>query len=143
MAGDVAKKYNMNFVIEPNGHPQSVIRLYTDGIEFLRRLDHPYVKMMAVTSYFIAEKWPIEDIAKAPDLLVHTHTAGDGGQPGVGNMTEYNTNFFRLLRSIGYNKSVSISGSWVSTRGGAMDFNYESGKCLKYLQDLRAKVYAG
>lgn len=142
MAGDIAKKYNMNLVVEPNGHPQSLIRLYTEGIDYLKRLDHPNVKIMADTNYFIAGKWDIEDIKKAPDLIVHSHTAGIAGQPGVGDMTEYHTKMFRVLRSIGYNKTVGIACPWVSTKGGAMDFKYESAKSLKYLQDLRAKVYA-
>ena len=97
---------------------------------------------MADTNYFIAGKWDIEDIKKAPDLIVHSHTAGIAGQPGVGDMTEYHTKMFRVLRSIGYNKTVGIACPWVSTKGGAMDFKYESAKSLKYLQDLRAKVYA-
>jgi sugar phosphate isomerase/epimerase len=143
MAGDVAKKHKMNLVIEPNGHPRSLIRLYTDGIEMLKRLDHPNVKIMADTNYFIAGNWPIEDILKAPELLVHTHTAGIKGQPGVGDMTAYHTKMFQVLKSIGYTKTVGIACPWVSTKGGAMDFKYESGKSLKYLQDLRAKVYAG
>ena len=142
MAGETAKKHNMNLVIEPNGHPQSLIRLYTDGIEMLKRLDHPNVKIMADTNYFIAGNWSIEDVRKAPELLVHTHTAGIKGQPGVGDMTEYHTKMFRVLRSIGYNKTVGIACPWVSTKGGNLDFKYESGKSLKYLQDIRAKVYA-
>jgi sugar phosphate isomerase/epimerase len=142
MAADVAKKYNMYFVIEPNGHPQSLIRVYTDGIEYLKRLDHPNAKIMADTNYFIAGNWPIEDIKKAPELVVHTHTAGIKGQPGVGDMTEYHTKMFRVLRSIGYTKTVGIACPWVSTKGGTMDFKYESAKSLKYLQDIRAKVYA-
>jgi sugar phosphate isomerase/epimerase len=143
MAGDVAKKHKMNIVVEPNGHPQSLIRLYTDGIEMLKRLDHPNVKIMADTNYFIAGNWSIEDVIKAPELIVHTHTAGIKGQPGVGDMTAYHTKMFQVLKSIGYTKTVGIACPWVSTKGGALDFKYESGKSLKYLQDLRAKVYAG
>jgi hypothetical protein len=141
MAGDIAKSYNINLVIEPNGNPLSLIRTYTDGIEYLRRLDHPNVKIMADTNYFRAGNWSLDDIRKAPDLIVHSHTAGINGQPGVGDMTEYHTRMFSILRDIGYTGTLGIACPWVSTRGGAMDFRYESGKSLKYLQDIRTKVY--
>jgi hypothetical protein len=143
VAGDVAKKCKMNMAIEQNGHPQSLIRLNTDGIEMVNRFDYPNVKIMADTNYFIAGNWPVEDINKASELLAHTHTIGIKGQSGAGDMTAYHTKMFQVLKSRGYTKTVGIACLRVSTKGGALDFKYESGKSLKYLQDLRAKVYAG
>jgi hypothetical protein len=70
------------------------------------------------------------------------HIAGQGGQPGVGDRVELHTRLFRILRDIGYERGVSAACAWVSTLGGNLDFRAETAKSLRYLQELRDKVYA-
>jgi len=37
---------------------------------------------------------------------------------------------------------VMAASPWVSTTGGPMDYRVETGKALKYMKELRDKVYS-
>jgi hypothetical protein len=49
---------------------------------------------------------------------------------------------FRILRDIGYERGVSVAYAWVLTEGDTLDFRSETAKSLRYLLELRDKVYA-
>jgi hypothetical protein len=97
---------------------------------------------MADLNYFIRGNQPLEHIAREPEYCLNVHIAGDGGQPGVGDRTDLHTRLFRVLRDIGYERGVSAACPWVSSKGGELDFGKETARTLRYLQELREKVYA-
>jgi len=47
-----------------------------------------------------------------------------------------------VLKAIGYEGTVSAACPWVSTEGEKLDLRKETAKSLRYLQELRDKVYA-
>ena len=87
----------------------------------------------------IAPGW---EMAKDPDYCLHVHIAGEHGQPGVGDLDDVFIRLFRILRDMGYTRSVSAACPWVSTDGGPVDFSKENAKSLAYLKAVRDKVYA-
>jgi len=140
---DYCKRYKMRVALEPMGVPTTMFPLYRDGVAFVRQLDRPEICVMADTTYFVEYNQPLEDIAKAPELCLHCQTAGMRGQPGVGDMVGFHTKLFRIFRDIGYKGAVSCACPWVDTTGsGKLQFGIETAKTLKYLQDLRDKVYS-
>jgi len=84
----------------------------------------------------------LEIIAREPDYCLHVHIAGEGGQPGMGDRLDLHTQLFRILRDMDYGRGVSAACAWVSTKGVELDFGRETAKSLRYLKDLRDKVYA-
>jgi hypothetical protein len=143
LLADHAEAHDMLIALEPTADLTSLWPMYLDGIAFARNeVGRPSVRVMADTDYFIRGNQPLEHIAKEPKYCLHVHIAGDHGQPGVGDCVDLHTRLFRILRDIGYERGVSAACPWVSTVGGELDFGEETAKSLRYLEDLRAKVYA-
>jgi sugar phosphate isomerase/epimerase len=139
---DCAAPLNMRIALEPMANPHTLWPSYLDGIAFAKEVKRPEVKVMADLAYLLKLNEPCEDIAKEPEYCLHCHIAGEHGQPGIGNRVEIHKRLFRVLRDMGYQGAVSCACPWVSSDGGPFDFAKESAKTLKYLQNLRAEVYA-
>jgi sugar phosphate isomerase/epimerase len=139
--GDVARSHNMNIMLEPMADLHTLWPTYKEGLEFVKRVDHPNVKIMADLNYFLALNQPFDDVKLAPELCLHCHIAGDHAQPGVGDLREVHKAFFRVLRDINYQLGVSCACPWVSTEPGKFDLTVETAKSLAYIQQLRAEVY--
>lgn len=139
--GDVARANNMTIVMEPMADLNTLWPTYKEGLAFVRRVDHPNVKIMADLNYFLKLDQPFDDIKDAPELCLHCHIAGEHGQPGVGDLRKKHKAFFRVLRDIGYQRGVSCACPWVGTQPGEFDITAETAKALAYVQQLRAEVY--
>lgn len=142
MLADYARKYKMLIALEPMAGLNTLWPRYRDGLKFMKEVGRKEVKVMADLAYFLKLKQPLEDIFKDPEACLHVHMAGVGGQPGLGDRVEVHTKLFRILRDIGYTRGVSAACPWASSTGGKLNFAKENAKTLKYLKDLRAKVYA-
>jgi sugar phosphate isomerase/epimerase len=142
LLADQAAPRGMTVALEPMGELDTLWPRYLDGLAFVRELGRPEVRLMADMNYFFKLPQPLEDITKAPEYCMHCHIAGDHGQPGVGDMEATYLRLFRILRDIGYEGGVSAACPWVSTEGGALDYGVETAKTLRYLQELRDRVYS-
>ena len=65
---------------------------------------------------------------------------GDTYQPNYGDSTAKILHIFRVLRDIGYERTVSSAHPWTSTQEGPFDYAVESAKTLRFLKDLREQV---
>jgi sugar phosphate isomerase/epimerase len=143
MVANYADRYGVLIALEPTANPLTVFPKYSDGLEFAKRLARPSVRVMADLNYFIAVDEPFEHIAIAPDYCLHVHIQGDTYQPNYGNSTAKILHIFRVLRDIGYQRTVSSAHPWISTRNGPFDYAYESATTLRFLQDLREQAFSG
>jgi sugar phosphate isomerase/epimerase len=144
LLADQAGKYNIQVALEPTADADTLWPRYLDGIAFAKEVKRPNIKVMADLAYFLKLNQPFEDILKEPEYCLHAHVQGEGGQPGVGNKSEIHKHFFEVLKKANYTRGVSCACPWVSsTPGQPMNFATETAKTLKYLKDLRAKVYGG
>ena len=143
IAADYAAEYGMQIALEPEADPDTLFPRYLEGVEFAKLTGRSNVKVMADLNYFIRLDQPLEDILKYPDLCLNVHIAGDGGaQPNVGMREETFVHLFKVLKDAGYDKGVSVACPWVITNGAAqIDYRYETDKTLKFVKDLRDKVY--
>jgi sugar phosphate isomerase/epimerase len=136
-----AEKYDVLIALEPTANPRTVFPKYTDGIDFVKRLNLPSIRLMADLNYFVQIDEPFEDIQIRPDLCLHVHIQGETYQPNVGDCTEKILHIFRVLRNMGYARTVSSAHPWIATEAGTFNYRLESGKTLEYLQRLREQVY--
>jgi sugar phosphate isomerase/epimerase len=141
MAAKYAERYGVLIALEPTANPKTVFPKYTDGIDFVRRLNLPSIRLMADLNYFVQIDEPFEDIQIEPDLCLHVHIQGETYQPNVGDCTEKILRIFRVLRDMGYARTVSSAHPWIATEGKTFNYRLESAKTLRYLQLLREKAY--
>jgi sugar phosphate isomerase/epimerase len=141
-AADFAEEYGMQIALEPQAEPDTLFPRYLEGVEFAKRTGRSNVKVMADLNYFLELNQPLEDILKHPDYCLNVHIQGDGGaQPNVGAREETFTRLFKVLKDAGYDKGVSAACPWVSTKGGEIDWKYETDLTLAYIQGLREQAY--
>lgn len=142
MVAAYAEKYGVLIALEPTANPKTVFPKYTDGIDFVKRLNLPSIRLMADLNYFVQINEPFEDIQLEPDLCLHVHIQGQTYQPNVGNCTEKILHIFRVLKNMGYTLTVSSAHPWTVTEGEIFNYRLESGKTLKYLRTLKEQVYS-
>ena len=142
MVSKYADKFGILIALEPTANSETVFPSYKDGIEFVKSLNKDSIRLMADLNYFTAINQPFENIALEPDYCLHVHIQGEKYQPNVGDCEEKILHIFRVLRDIGYEKSVSSAHPWISTEGDIFNYRIESGKTLKFLQNLRDQVYS-
>jgi sugar phosphate isomerase/epimerase len=142
MVSAYAEKYGILIALEPTANPNTVFPTYRDGIHFVKRLNKKSIKLMADLNYFIEINQPFEDIALEPHYCLHVHIQGETYQPNVGNCTDKILHIFRVLRDMGYERTVSSAHPWISTEGDSFNYRLESEKTLKFLQNLRNQVYS-
>jgi sugar phosphate isomerase/epimerase len=142
MVAKYADQYGVLIALEPTANPQTVFQKYTDGLAFAKRLAKPSVRVMADLNYFVAVQEPFEDIGLDPDYCLHVHIQGDTYQPNFGDCTAKILHIFRVLRDVGYKRTVSSAHPWTSTEPGPFSYRVESGKTLQYLKELREQVFS-
>ncbi|OGO04784.1 MAG: hypothetical protein A2Y73_01955 [Chloroflexi bacterium RBG_13_56_8] len=142
LLADCAQEHGLKVALEAYSNPETLFPRYLQGVAIAKEVNRPEIGTMADLNYFIDLNQDLNDIKQAPEMLLNCHIAGESGQPGVGDRVEWHTNFFRVLRDIGYERSVHVACPWVSTDGGPLNITKETAKALSYLQDLRDKVYS-
>ncbi len=145
LLGDEAKKNKMNIALEPMANPATLFPTYAEGLEFVKKVNHDQVRVMADLNYFLKNKEPFDVIKKEPSWNLHCHVAGsapNGAQPNVGGLRETHKEFFRVLRDTNFEGGVSCACPWINTGTGEFSLMEETAKTLKYMQDLREEVYS-
>jgi sugar phosphate isomerase/epimerase len=138
---DEAEANGILVALEPMADLDTLWPRYLDGIEFVKKVNRTSVKVMADLNYFYKLEQPLEHIYTHPELMVNVHIAGSGGaQPNVGTYEPNFIKLFKILKDIGYTRGVTTACPWVPTKGGELDWAYETGVTIRYLKDLRERV---
>jgi len=137
---DYADEYGMLIALEPMADLTTLWPRYLDGIKFVKEVNRQSVQIMADLNYFYKLEQPLEDIYTNPEWMCNVHIAGSGGaQPNVGTYEPNFIRLFKILEDIGYKRGVTAACPWVSTKGGDLDWAYETDVTIKYLKNLRDK----
>lgn len=129
LAGQVGGAYGITVAVEPlNYRENNMINTVQDGMEIVRRVAHPFVKLLVDLYHVQAQGASLSDIAVARGEIVHAHTADtDRLYPGSGSYP--NREFIEALRAAEYDDRLSIECAW-------KDFDSECVKALEYLRGL-------
>jgi sugar phosphate isomerase/epimerase len=146
---DLAEKYGMLIALEPNARAETLWPRYLQAVQFAKETGRRSIRVMADLNYFVALNQPLEDVLKDPEFLVSAHIQGNNapgrptwaGQPNVGDRGPVIEKFFQVLKKMKYSLGVTAACSWVSTKGGELDWTYETGLTLKYLDEMIKRVY--
>jgi sugar phosphate isomerase/epimerase len=135
---DIADDHGMLVALEPMADLSTMWPRYLDGINFAKEVGRSSIRVMADLNYFYQLDQPLEDIYIHPELNINVHIAGSGGaQPNVGTYEKNLIKLFKILKDVGYTRGVTAACPWVSTKGGDLDWKYETEVTIKYLKNLR------
>ena len=131
MCNDVAQNYGVTVVIEPLNHKEcNVLLTVAEGAELARRVDLPYIKLLADSYHVFVEDEDLSHIWENKDILRHIHVAEvpDRVYPGRDG-GEYLKKFAQALRQAGYEGRVTVEC-------GFTDFLPEMQAAGKFLLDV-------
>ena len=135
VVGEMAAKYNLIIALEPlNKKETNLINTVREGIELVRELNHPNVKLLADFYHMRMENEPMSILEEAGDILFHLHIAKgvDRTYPRSSAEDIYGE-FFKVLKKIGYNKGISVEGR-------TENIDEDGSAALKVLKELAASV---
>jgi sugar phosphate isomerase/epimerase len=114
-----AEPYGIRIALEPQSDHDNLWPRYLEGLKFAREeINRPnVVRLMADIEYFQKLGQPFDDIGVEPYYCLNVHITGIKGQPGAGDDDAELTHLFRVLRDIGYSKTVTSACPWVPTYG--------------------------
>ncbi|MCX6345686.1 MAG: sugar phosphate isomerase/epimerase [Armatimonadetes bacterium] len=129
ICGQVAGIHGITVAIEPlNRSETNTINSVKEGLELVKAVDHPFVKLLVDFYHIMVENEPLESILEAGDEIVHVHTADTNRHfPGSGSYPY--ARFFEILKEIGYQEGVSAECGW-------SDFFVDSVKALEFLRSF-------
>jgi len=129
LAGQVAGAYGITVAVEPlNYRETNTINTIMDGLDIVRAVDHPFVKLLVDLYHVEAQGESVANVAIAQGEIVHAHTADtDRLYPGSGIYP--NREFIAALKAADYDERLSVECRW-------QDFYSECGKALQYLRGL-------
>ncbi|MBR6785725.1 MAG: sugar phosphate isomerase/epimerase [Clostridia bacterium] len=134
----VAVKYDIPVAIEPLRPEEcNAINTVDDGVEIAKRVDSPYVKVLADVAHMFVQNEDLNKLADYKGFMLHAHTSNPDPAPETGKKRIYpdagdvfsQAEFFEALKAAGV-ETCSIEAD-------VIDFNEDARKAYEVLKDLR------
>jgi sugar phosphate isomerase/epimerase len=109
LAAQIAEKHNITIVMEPLcKRACNFFNRVDQGIDFVDRVNHPNLKLLADLYHFHDAGEPLENIVKAGKRLAHVHIATPAlPEPKQGYIYDF-LSFFKALIQAGYDGRISV-----------------------------------
>ncbi len=110
---DEAKKHNITIAVEPLRRQETnIINSAAEGLELVNAINHPNFQLMIDFYHLASEREDPAIVMRAREHLRHLHMANPQGRvfPLAWEEYEYGP-FFANLRTIGYNRRISVEAS--------------------------------
>ena len=109
----LAKKHDVTIVIEPlNQSECNFINSPTDGARVVKAVDHPNVRLLIDFFHMLREGQSPQEILDCGPLIHHAHLAEKEERTAPGVKGDDFRPFMRALKSVGYDKRISIESGW-------------------------------
>ncbi len=132
----IAERVGVTVVVEAlNSGECNFVNSLAEGAEFVRRVDHPSVRLLVDIFHMLRDGEVPEEIARHAGLVAHCHVAENEGRraPGVG--PEDLRPYLRRLVEAGYLGGISVECKWE-------DLGLQSASAVEYLRKQLADVGA-
>lgn len=133
-----AEKYNLPVAIEPL-RPQecNAINTIDDGVEIAKKVNSPYVKVLADVAHMFCQNEDFAKILTYKDWIVHAHTSNPDPAPELDKKRIYpkegdafnQADFIEPLKAIGVEHC--------SVEADVLDFEEDAKNAYKILSELR------
>jgi len=109
----LAEKHGITIVIEPlNQSECNFINSPTDGARVVEAVDHPNVRLLVDFFHMLREGQSPQEILDCGPLVHHAHLAEKEERAAPGVKGDDFRPFMRALKSVGYDKRISIECGW-------------------------------
>lgn len=109
----LAERHGVTVVIEPlNQGECNFINSPTDGARVVEAVDHPNIRLLVDFFHMLREGQSPQEITDCGPLIEHAHLAENEVRSAPGVKGDDFRSFIRALRSIGYDKRISIECGW-------------------------------
>ena len=124
-----ARPHNITIAIEPLRRQETnIINSAAEGLELVKAVDHPNFQLMIDFYHLASEREDPAIVLRAREYLRHLHMANPQGRVFPLAWEEYDyAPFFSNLRTIGYDKRISIEAS-------TKDFPLEAPRAIALLR---------
>ncbi len=128
--GDECARYDITAVLEPlNGRETNLVNTVREAEEFVRRLNHRNVMLLADFYHMSVDGDPVSEIVRAGKYLKHVHISSSKRTFPMSREEDDYDGFFAALRKAGYYGRISIEA-------GTKDLENDAKAALKLLKDL-------
>jgi sugar phosphate isomerase/epimerase len=115
LIGPLAEAQGVTVVVEPlNRRECNVLNLIGECAQYVREVDHPYVRLLVDAYHWGVENDSEEDLVEAMPLIRHAHIATYETRKAPGFEPCDFGPFFRALERGGYDGPLSIEARWSS-----------------------------
>ena len=111
--GPIAEKYGVTIVLEPLNYGETnLLNTVEEGIDYVNRVNHPNIRLLADIYHMLKNGEPAESIVKAGKLLKHTHIAEKENRTAPGVAGDDFRPYFRALKQIKYKGKLAVECRW-------------------------------
>ena len=129
--GEIGAQYGIIAVVEPlNKGETNIINSVADGLAFVKKVNHPNVKLLADFYHMRLENESMDVLIATGDELKHMHIANSNERtfPKKAGEDDY-AGFFNAIKSIAYNGRLSIEAY-------SKDFDFDAPESMRFLNSM-------
>ncbi len=133
-----AEKYNLSVAIEPL-RPQecNAINTIDDGVEVAKKVDSPYVKVLADVAHMYCQNEPMEKLLEYNGYMVHAHTSNPDPDPSTGKKRIYPKKGDAFSQASFVESLNAVGVEYCSIEADVIDFESDVRDAYEVLKELR------
>lgn len=133
-----AEKYNLSVAIEPL-RPQecNAINTIDDGVEIAKKVDSPYVKVLADVAHMYYQNEQMKKIVDYKDYIVHAHTSNPAPDPSSGKKRIYPVKGDAFSQVLFIEPLKAAGVEHCSIEADVLDFESDARGAYEVLKELR------
>ena len=134
----VAEKYNLPVAIEPLRPEEcNAINTVADGVEIAKRVDSPFVKVLADVAHMFVQNETMESLLEYKGWIIHTHTSNPDPDPSLGKKRTYPKIGDTFSQKSFVDALESIGVEYCSIEADVIDFETDARNAYEVLKELK------
>ncbi len=133
-----AEKYNLPVAIEPL-RPQecNAINTIDDGVEIAKKIDSPFVKVLADVAHMYCQNEPMEKLLDYKGYIVHAHTSNPDPDPSIDKKRIFPASGDAFSQASFVEPLKAVGVEHCSIEADVIDFETDAKKAYEVLKNLR------
>ena len=138
-----AEKYGIPVAIEPL-RPQecNAINTVDDGVEVAKKVDSPYIKVLADVAHMYCQNEPMEKLLEYKGWIIHAHTSNPDPDPSIDKKRIYPKAGDAFSQADFINPLKAVGVEYCSIEADVLEFETDAKEAYEILKDLRCKSEA-
>lgn len=134
----LAEKYNLPVAIEPLRPEEcNAINTVADGVEIAKKVDSPYVKVLADVAHMFVQNESMESLLDYKGRVIHAHTSNPDPAPGTDKKRIYPRKDDKFSQASFVNALKEIGVEHCSIEADVIDFESDAKNAYEVLKELR------